>query len=212
MVAPGRTSQLGDGYPIEGYLRRIDELPRAFARLLHDHRDRPDGRRRRRALPADGRQRDGQGGRRHRSGDAGRVLALRRLRGPGRARSRGLASNRGFVDALAAGGSRARAGLRGVAARPGVVGVAFKPAEPGPPLAAGSPERHRRRGRPAGRRPRQSPGHAEPVGHHGPQLRRRLATAHRPPGRGQPRRAPAGRHQQRRADGAHGWRRLRVPG
>ena len=52
---------------------------------------------------------------------------------------RGLAANRGFVDALAAGGRRARAGLRGVAARPGVVGVAFRPARPGPTLAAGSP-------------------------------------------------------------------------
>ncbi len=52
---------------------------------------------------------------------------------------RGLAANRGFVDALAEGGSQARAGLRGVAARPGVVGVAFKPAGPGPPLVAGSP-------------------------------------------------------------------------
>ena len=50
-----------------------------------------------------------------------------------------MAANRGFVDALAAGGRRARAGLRGVAARPGVVGVAFNPARRGPTLAAGSP-------------------------------------------------------------------------
>ena len=113
-------------------------------------------------------------------------------------------------------------GWRPVAPGPARPCAASRPARasPGSPSSraasgqvtrGGQPGRHRRRGRSAGRRAGPSAGHAEPLGHGCPRLRRPAATAHRPPGRGQPRRTPAGRHRRRRPDGPAGRRRLRAP-
>ncbi len=124
---------------------------------------------------------------------------------------RGLAASRGFVDDLTTGGSRAGAALRGVAGQPGVVGVAFQPAGSSQSAHGRELRRHRRRSRSAGRSPGPASGHALPLGHDGPQLRRRAAPADPPARRGPPRRARAGGHEQRRSAGARGCGRLRAP-
>ena len=154
-------------------VRRADELPRALARLLHDHRDRPDGRRRRRAVPADRRQRDGQGRRRHRSRDAGRLLRSTTPPRPGRGRPSG-AWRRDRALRGRARGRRPRGRGPGCAAwRRGRASSAWRsrPARQRARPSRRAARRHRRGGRRRWSTRGRRLGTLEPLGHRRPQLR-----------------------------------------